>query len=92
MLWGNESWNITCRNRCEENKIIVIADENGLSWESLVLLGQQSEIYQAKNIQDAFSQFDRILLSFGFNCSKTGTGNSMPDCRSNPKDGDNSCA
>lgn len=39
----------------KKNKIIVIADENGLSWESLVLLEQQSEIYQAKNIQDAFS-------------------------------------
>ncbi|EPD59356.1 hypothetical protein HMPREF1215_00964 [Coprococcus sp. HPP0074] len=39
----------------KKNKIIVIADENGLSWESLVLLEQQSEIHQAKNIQDAFS-------------------------------------
>lgn len=39
----------------KENRIIVIADENGLSWERLVLLEQQSEIYQAKNIQDAFS-------------------------------------
>lgn len=39
----------------KENRIIVIADENALSWESLALLEQQAEIYQAKNIQDAFS-------------------------------------
>lgn len=39
----------------KENRIIVIADKSGLSWESLVLLEQQAEIYQAKNIQDVLS-------------------------------------
>lgn len=33
----------------------MIEDESGLSWESMVLLEQQAEIYQAKNIQDALS-------------------------------------
>ena len=33
----------------------MIEDESGLSWESMVLLEQQAEIYQAKSIQDALS-------------------------------------
>ncbi len=39
----------------KKNRIIVIADEGEVLWESLVLPEQQTEIYQAKNIQDALS-------------------------------------
>ena len=39
----------------KRNRIIVIADESKLTGESLVLLEQQTEIYQAKGIQDALS-------------------------------------
>ena len=39
----------------KENKIIVIEDESGLPWGNMTLLEQQSELYQAKNIQDALS-------------------------------------
>lgn len=39
----------------KENKIIVIEDESGLPWGNMALLEQQSELYQAKNIQDALS-------------------------------------
>ena len=39
----------------KRNRIIVIADESKLTGESLVLLEQQTEIYQAKGIQDARS-------------------------------------
>lgn len=39
----------------KKNRIIVIADESKLTGESLVLLEQQTEIYQAKGIQDALS-------------------------------------
>lgn len=39
----------------KRNKIIVIADESKLTGESLVLLEQQTEIYQAKGIQDILS-------------------------------------
>ncbi|MEY8284413.1 winged helix-turn-helix domain-containing protein [Lachnospiraceae bacterium 50-23] len=39
----------------KENKIIVIEDESGLPWGNTTLLEQQSELYQAKNIQDALS-------------------------------------
>ena len=38
-----------------ELRIIVLADERGLVWESMALLEQQAEVYQAKNIQDALS-------------------------------------
>ena len=39
----------------KRNRIIVIADESKLTGESLVLLEQQTEIYQAKGIQDILS-------------------------------------
>ncbi len=39
----------------KRNRIIVIADESKLTGESLALLEQQTEIYQAKGIQDALS-------------------------------------
>lgn len=39
----------------KRNRIIVIVDENELTWESLGFLKQQAEIYQATSIQDAFS-------------------------------------
>ena len=39
----------------KKNRIIVIADEGEVLWESLVLPEQQTEIYRAKNIQDALS-------------------------------------
>lgn len=39
----------------KRNRIIVIVDENELTWESLDFLKQQAEIYQATGIQDAFS-------------------------------------
>ena len=39
----------------KKNRIIVIADESKLTGEILVLLEQQTEIYQAKGIQDALS-------------------------------------
>ena len=39
----------------KRNRIIVIADDSKLTGESLVLLEQQTEIYQAKGIQDALS-------------------------------------
>lgn len=39
----------------KKNRIIVIADEGEVLWESLILPEQQTEIYLAKNIQDAFS-------------------------------------
>ena len=39
----------------KKNRIIVIADEGEMTWESLVLPEQQAEIYLAKNIQDALS-------------------------------------
>lgn len=38
----------------KKNRIIVIDDEE-MTWESLVLLEQQAEVYQTKIIQDAFS-------------------------------------
>lgn len=39
----------------KENRIIVLTDESGLSWDSLGLLEQQVEIYLAKGIQDTLS-------------------------------------
>ena len=39
----------------KKNRIIVIADEGEVLWEGLVLPEQQTEIYLAKNIQDALS-------------------------------------
>ena len=39
----------------KENRIIVLTDESGLSWDSLGLLEQQAEIYLAKGIQDTLS-------------------------------------
>ena len=39
----------------KKNRIIVIADEGEVLWESLILPEQQTEIYLAKNIQDALS-------------------------------------
>ena len=39
----------------KRNRIIVIVDENELTWESLGFLKQQAEIYQATGIQDALS-------------------------------------
>lgn len=39
----------------KRNRIIVIVDENELTWESLGFLKQQAEIYQATSIQDALS-------------------------------------
>lgn len=39
----------------KRNRIIVIADESELTWESLVLSEQQAEICQAKGIQDVLS-------------------------------------
>ncbi|MFR5451782.1 MAG: hypothetical protein ACLTIG_10870 [Roseburia hominis] len=39
----------------KKNRIIVIADEGEVLWESLILPEQQAEIYRAKNIQDALS-------------------------------------
>ena len=52
---------------------------------------QQTEIYQAKNIQDALSHLTVFSYHFDFNCSKARTGNHMPTCRNHPKDGDNTC-
>ena len=39
----------------KKNRIIVLTDESGLSWDSLGLLEQQVEIYLAKGIQDTLS-------------------------------------
>ena len=39
----------------KKNRIIVLTDESGLSWDSLGLLEQQAEIYLAKGIQDTLS-------------------------------------
>ena len=39
----------------KKNRIIVIADEGEMTWESLILLEQQAEFYQMKSIQDALS-------------------------------------
>ena len=39
----------------KENRIIVLTDESGLSWDSLGLLEQPVEIYLAKGIQDTLS-------------------------------------
>ena len=39
----------------KKNRIIVLTDENGLSWVSIGLLEQQAEIYLAKGIQDTLS-------------------------------------
>ena len=47
----------------KKNRIIVIADEGEVIWESLVLSEQQTEIYLAKNIQDALSPVSYTHLS-----------------------------
>ena len=39
----------------KKNRIIVIADEGEMTWESLILLEQRAEFYQMKSIQDALS-------------------------------------
>lgn len=39
----------------KKNRIIVIADEREMTWESLILLEQRAEFYQMKSIQDALS-------------------------------------
>jgi DNA-binding response OmpR family regulator len=39
----------------KKNRIIIIADEGEMTWESLILLEQQAEFYQMKSIQDALS-------------------------------------
>ncbi|MDY2761149.1 MAG: winged helix-turn-helix domain-containing protein [Faecalimonas umbilicata] len=39
----------------KKNRIIVLTDESGLSWDSLGLLEQQAEIYLAKGTQDTLS-------------------------------------
>lgn len=39
----------------KRNRVIVIADENELTWESLGFLKRQAEIYQATGIQDVLS-------------------------------------
>ena len=39
----------------KKNRIIVLTDERGVSWDSLGLLEQQAEIYLAKGIQDTLS-------------------------------------
>ena len=39
----------------KKNRIIVIADEGEVTWESLILLEQRAEFYQMKSIQDALS-------------------------------------
>ena len=74
----------------KKNRIIVIADEGEVLWESLILPEQQTEIYLAKNSGRSFP-LDSIFLSFDFNCGKARTGNYMPTCRNYPKDGDNTC-
>ena len=68
----------------KKNRIIVIADEGEMTWESLILLEQRAEFYQMKSIQDALSN----LTVFSYHLILIAV-NSMPTCRSNPKAGDN---
>lgn len=46
----------------KKSRIIVIADENRVERESMILLENQAEIYQSKNIQDALSHL--AVLSY----------------------------
>ena len=64
----------------KKNRIIVIADEGEVLWESLVLPEQQRDLSGKKYSGCPFS-FDSVLVSFDFNCSKARTGNHMPTCR-----------
>lgn len=60
----------------KKNRIIVIADEGEVLWESLVLPEQQTEIYRAKNIQDALSHltvFSYYLILIAVKYSLQGT-------------------
>ena len=72
----------------KKNRIIVIADEGEMTWESLILLEQRAEFYQMKSIQDALSNLTVFSYHLILIAVKR-TGNSMPTCRSNPKAGDN---
>ena len=47
----------------KKNRIIVLTDESGLSWDSLGLLEQQAEIYLAKGTQDTLFHRKRQIAS-----------------------------
>ena len=46
----------------KKNRIIVIADEGEMTWESLILLEQRAEFYQMKSIQDALSNLHHLAV------------------------------
>ena len=75
----------------KKNRIIVIADEGEVLWESLILPEQQTEIYLAKNIQDALSHLTVFSYHLILIAVKQEPEIALPTCRNYPKDGDNTC-
>lgn len=59
----------------KKNRIIVIADEGEVLWESLILPGTTDRDLSSKKYSGRSFPLDSIFLSFDFNCGKARTGN-----------------